>query len=91
MKIEDIVAPEMRDYAQAELTNKANEQFGLVYVVDIITKHGIRVPLEVSTRVVVRQGKPIQIEGHAQPEIRFRELSETTAPLVDKDFSASLH
>jgi PAS domain S-box-containing protein len=43
------------------------KQVGIVYEIEITAKDGRRVPLEVSTEVVVREGRPVGIEGIAIP------------------------
>jgi PAS domain S-box-containing protein len=89
MKVDEIVAPDMLDDLRGEINGRLNESCGAVYVLDIITKYGIRMPLEVSARVIRRNGRAIEIEGRAMPEVRLRELRDGTTPAIDSDFLLS--
>ena len=64
--IVDIVAPEHLETAmQATLRQLAGETLP-PYELDIITKDGRRLPLEVNTRIIYRDGTPLGVQGIAR-------------------------
>ena len=63
MNVADVIAPEYLTMARGMIAHKASERVSTVYELDIITKQGRRVRLEVSTRLVFRDGKPIGVQG----------------------------
>ena len=85
MNIAELLGPEIAAQVREEIFRDAKERVGTVYEIDIITKDGRRVPLEASMRVVLRDGKPVEIQGIAVPSVfrnpslsfpRFRCLDE---------------
>jgi PAS domain S-box-containing protein len=70
LNVADVIAPEYLSLARDMIVQKASERVATVYEIDIISKTGRRVRVEVSTRVVFRDGKPIGVQGIA------RDLSE---------------
>ena len=63
MNVADVIAPEYLNLARDMIAHKASENVSTVYEIDIITKQGRRVRLEVSTRLIFRDGKPIGVQG----------------------------
>jgi PAS domain S-box-containing protein len=63
MNVADVIAPEYLNLAREMIAHKANERVSTVYEIDIISKHGRRVRLEVSTRLIFSDGKPIGVQG----------------------------
>jgi PAS domain S-box-containing protein len=63
MNIADVIAPEHLEFAQKMMAQKSADNSPTVYEIDIISKQGRRVRLEVSTRLVFRDGKPAGIQG----------------------------
>src|SRR6185369_8784514 len=63
MNVADVIAPEYLNLAREMIAHKASENVSTVYEIDIISKHGRRVRLEVSTRLIFRDGKPIGVQG----------------------------
>jgi PAS domain S-box-containing protein len=63
MNVADVIAPEYLTLARQMIAHKASEKVSTVYEIDIITKAGRRVRLEVSTRLILRDGKPIGVQG----------------------------
>jgi len=66
MNVADVIAPEYLDLAREMTLHKAAEHIPTVYEIDIISKSGRRVRLEVSTRLVLRDGKPVGVQGIAR-------------------------
>ncbi|MGH9968502.1 MAG: PAS domain S-box protein [Pyrinomonadaceae bacterium] len=75
MNVADVIAPEYLSAARAAIANKASGQAPTVYELEIITKDGRRVRLEVSTRLIYSEGKPSGIQGIAR-DLTERKRSE---------------
>lgn len=67
MNITEVVAPEFAASVRKQISGIAQGQFGTVLEIEIIAKSGQRVALEVSTDVILRDGKPVEILGIAVP------------------------
>jgi PAS domain S-box-containing protein len=63
MNVADVIAPEYLNLAREMIAHKASEHVSTVYEIDIISKKGRRVRLEVSTRLIFRDGKPVGVQG----------------------------
>jgi PAS domain S-box-containing protein len=63
MNVADVIAPEYLNLARERIAQKAIANASTVYELDIISKEGRRVRLEVSTRLIFRDGKPIGVQG----------------------------
>ena len=75
MNIAAVVAPDYLDLARQMTAGKASGNAPTVYELEIIVKDGRRVRLEVSTRVIFREGKAVGIQGIAR-DLTERKLSE---------------
>ena len=69
MNIAELLDPEIAGQVGEQIIRDASEPVGAVYEIDIIAKDGRRVPMEVSTRVVLRDGHGIEIQGIAVPSV----------------------
>lgn len=92
MNIADVLAPDYINTARQMLARKALNRVSTVYDLVIIAKDGRRVALEVSTRLIYANGKPIGVQGIARDitarkgaeealkdsEEKFRSIVETT-------------
>jgi PAS domain S-box-containing protein len=63
MNISDVLAPEYVAVARQMIAQKTDGQAPTVYEIEIITKDRRRVRLEVSTRLIYQEGKPVGIQG----------------------------
>jgi diguanylate cyclase (GGDEF)-like protein/PAS domain S-box-containing protein len=73
----DLVAPEHLDRARQMLLQKIQEGVGATtYEIDIVARDGRRVPVEVSTRLILENGKPRGVQGIAR-DISERKRAET--------------
>ena len=63
MNIAQVVVPEQLEKAREMIARKTTEEVATVYELDIISKDGRRVPLEVSTRLIYQDGKPVGVQG----------------------------
>lgn len=75
MKISDVIAPEYIDLARQMIALKTIEQTPTVYELEIIAKPGHRVRLEVSTRLVYKDQRPVAIQGIAR-DVTDRQRTE---------------
>lgn len=75
MNVADVIAPEYLNLAREMIAHKASEKVSTVYEIDIISKEGRRVRLEVSTRLIFRDGKPVGVQGIAR-DLTERKHSE---------------
>ncbi|HSK64308.1 MAG TPA: PAS domain S-box protein, partial [Pyrinomonadaceae bacterium] len=75
MNVADVIAPEYLNLAREMIAHKAAEHVSTVYEIDIISKNGRRVRLEVSTRLIFRDGKPVGVQGIAR-DLTERKHSE---------------
>ena len=87
MNIAELLDPEIAGRVAEQIIRDAREAVGAVYEIDIIAKDGRRVPMEVSTRVVLRDGHGIEIQGIAVPSvIRDPCLSFAGLRCLDEEF-----
>jgi PAS domain S-box-containing protein len=74
--VADIIPAEHHPVMQEALRRKlAGEPAPTVYELEILGKDGQRIPLEVSSRLIVHDGRPVGIQGVAR-DIRERRRSE---------------
>jgi PAS domain S-box-containing protein len=87
MNITDLLDPEIAGRVPEQILRNATERVGKVYEIDMIAKDGTRIPLEVSMRIVLREGEPIEIQGIAVPSvIRSPSFSSGGLRCLHKDF-----
>src|SRR5688572_17792752 len=75
INVADVIAPEYLGLAREMIAHKAAEHVSTVYEIDIISKKGRRVRLEVSTRLIFRDGKAVGVQGIAR-DLTERKHSE---------------
>lgn len=63
MNVADVIAPDYLQVARDMMAQKTSKGVSTVYEIDIVTKQGKRVRLEVSTRLIFSDGKPIGVQG----------------------------
>ena len=63
MNIVDVLAPEYVNIARQMITQKTDDSFPTIYELEIISKNRRRVRLEVSTRLIYQDGKPVGVQG----------------------------
>jgi PAS domain S-box-containing protein len=67
MNITEVVAPDQIEIVHQNLARKLEtNDVSSVYETEIITRSGRRLPLELSSRVIYREGKPIGVQGIAR-------------------------
>ena len=69
MNIAELLDPEIAGQIREQIMRGAKQRIGAVYEIEIVAKDGRRVPVEVSTRVVLRDREPIEIQVVAVPSV----------------------
>jgi PAS domain S-box-containing protein len=75
MNVADVIAPEYVKLAREMIAQKTSQRVSTVYEIDIVSKQGKRVRLEVSTRLIFREGRPVGVQGIAR-DLTERKHSE---------------
>lgn len=75
MNMEQIVAPEEIELARRKLKEKLEGVKNASYEITCLTKDGRRVPLEINSCLIYKNGEPIAIQGIAR-DITERKLAE---------------
>src|SRR5438105_6027403 len=76
MNIAQVVAPDHLENVRQNLARKLeSNEASTVYETEIITKSGGRLPLELSSRLICRGGKPVGVQGTAR-DIAARKVAE---------------
>ena len=79
-----VVAPEYLELVNNMLSRKLIEQKQTSYEIEILTKAGNRIPIDVSTHLIYRNGKPVAVQGLARDISRHRKaeacVTETLLP-----------
>jgi PAS domain S-box-containing protein len=87
MNIAELLDPEIAGHVGKQIILDAAGRVGTVYEIDIIARDGRLIPMEVSTRVVLREGQGIEIQGIAVPSvIRNPCLSYAGLRCLDENF-----
>jgi diguanylate cyclase (GGDEF)-like protein/PAS domain S-box-containing protein len=76
MQISAVVAPEYLDYAQRMTMRKLDGDAPTSYEIEIIAKRGQRVMLELSTRLIFQNGKPVGVQGIGRDITSRRQAEE---------------
>ncbi|HEV2801062.1 MAG TPA: PAS domain S-box protein [Pyrinomonadaceae bacterium] len=87
LNIAQVIVPEHLALAREMMARKGSVDEPTVYEVDIIAKDGRRVPLEVSTRLVYRNGQPVGVQGIARD---IAERKHTEAKLLHSAYHDAL-
>jgi diguanylate cyclase (GGDEF)-like protein/PAS domain S-box-containing protein len=87
LNIAGIIVPEHLALARGMMARKNLVDEATVYEVDIMAKDGRRVPLEVSTRLIYRNGRPCGVQGIARD---IAERKHTEAKLLHNAYHDAL-
>jgi diguanylate cyclase (GGDEF)-like protein/PAS domain S-box-containing protein len=75
LNIAQVVAPEYLNTARGMISRKVERDAPTIYELEIIAKEGHRVTLELSTRLICENGKPVGVQGIAR-DITARKRAE---------------
>jgi PAS domain S-box-containing protein len=84
MNIAQVVAPDHLELARHMMEQKLRDPSPTVYELDILSKEGRRLTLEVSTRIAHRDGRPHLVEGVARDVTERKRAEEERARLRDE-------
>jgi len=76
LTMNDILAPEFRDLARSMLRKKLEDGDPTVYAVEIVTRNGRRIALEINSQVMVLDGRPVGIQGIGRDITERRQMEE---------------
>ena len=76
MNIAALIAPEYRSLWREMLDRKIGGEAKTTYDLEIISKSGVRVSLEVSSRLIFHMGKPVAVQGIARDVTERRRLEQ---------------
>jgi PAS domain S-box-containing protein len=82
MNMAQVLASESLDLAREMIRQKLADNRATTYELDMISKEGDRIPLEVSTRLIYHQDQPIGVQGIARD---IRERKEAAAALRESE------
>ena len=63
LNIFDVIAPEYIEEVKKKICEKLNGAHSTKYEIEIVSKEGKRIPLEVNTSVIYEKGLPVAIQG----------------------------
>ena len=66
LHLADVVAPEFMEQASEMIARKLAKDASTIYETELIAKDGRRIPLEVNSRLIYEDGKPVAVQGIAR-------------------------
>jgi PAS domain S-box-containing protein len=85
MNISDVLAPEFVDTARQMITHKRAVAGATVYELEIIARNRRRVRLEVSTRLIFREGEPFAVQGIGRDLTERKRSEEALAQQAQRE------
>lgn len=82
MVVADIVAPEYLSLTREMTAQKLAGRKTTVYEVDLVTKSGGRAPVEVHSRLIYKDGRPVGVQGIARDISDRKRAQETLERIV---------
>jgi PAS domain S-box-containing protein len=83
-KINQFMAPEYAEMIQANLAQKLHGGGKTTYEIEVIGKNGLRVPVEVSTRLIYEGGKAVRVQGIARNITERRRIEKDRVQLAEE-------
>ncbi|HEV7683884.1 MAG TPA: PAS domain S-box protein [Pyrinomonadaceae bacterium] len=86
MNVTQVIAPECVAGIRAMVEQKANDRSSSAYMLDIIAKDGRRVTLEVNSRIALKDGKPVGVQGIARDiteRVRLEKERQTISEVTE--------
>jgi PAS domain S-box-containing protein len=90
MNVMQVVAPDVSPQIREQVQKTSREPLGGVYEIDLITKSGRRITLELSTSQVIRDGQPAEIHGFAVPVCSVEQMIRERPRCLDPYFFAEV-
>jgi PAS domain S-box-containing protein len=87
LRVSQVVAPNHLELARRMMEQKLHDPSPTVYELDIITKEGLRLTLEVSTRISHRDGRPV-VEGIARDVTERKRVESERQALLERERAA---
>jgi len=84
MNIADVLTSESAKTARQMLASKKVDEAPTVYDLEIFSKSGIRIALEVSTRLIYVNGRPLGVQGIARDISERRDAEQALAQQVER-------
>ena len=85
MNFAEIVAPEYRDLARRMIVRKLAGEQMTTYELEIIARDGRRIPLEINSWILFKDGRPVGVQGIAR-DITARRKAEAHAAETERRF-----
>ena len=85
MNIAQVVVPDQLEKARGMIARKTSEDVSTVYELDINDKDGRRVSLEVSTRLIYQDGKPVGVQGIGRDVTERKRAEQALAQQVKRE------
>ncbi|HEV7745515.1 MAG TPA: PAS domain S-box protein [Pyrinomonadaceae bacterium] len=86
MNINRVIAPDYLERAREMVEQKAHDKSSSAYMLDIIAKDGRRVTLEVNSRIALKDGQPVGIQGIARDitkRVRLEKERQTISEVME--------
>jgi len=77
LNIADVIAPEHLDMARGRILEKLQSGSPTTYDLDLLAKDGSRIPLELNTRLILRNDQPIGVQGIGRDSRDRKRFEET--------------
>jgi diguanylate cyclase (GGDEF)-like protein/PAS domain S-box-containing protein len=90
MKLTHFAAPDYQEVARRMMERQIAGESPATYDLEIITKDGQRVALEISTHIIIRDGKPVGVQGIAH-NITERKKTEEALQQAKLNLEAWVH
>jgi PAS domain S-box-containing protein len=88
--VTDVVAPESLPLARQMLARALREGATPVYELALLTRAARRVPVEVSSRLIVQEGRPVAVQSIARDITDRRRAEAERAELLERERAARL-
>jgi diguanylate cyclase (GGDEF)-like protein/PAS domain S-box-containing protein len=80
-RMQEIVAPEHAERFREALAKLSGKETATSYEIDILARNGRRIPIELSTRLIHENGRPVGVQGIGR-DLTERRASETRYRLL---------
>jgi PAS domain S-box-containing protein len=85
MNLADVLAPDYLALARQMMDHKTDKERSTVYELEIVTKAGLRVRLEVSTRLIFHDGQAVGVQGVGRDLTERKHSEEALAQQAQRE------